>query len=257
MNYQSDLGGQVAVISGAGRGIGRAIALAYGRAGMRVVCAARNRDQIEQTATIIKLEGGEAFAQVCDVTKTDQVDTLLANAVQAYGGVDLVLVNAGTAGERRAIQASDIDDWRGTVELNLIAAYIQSRAAIPHLRTQGGGKILFMGSGVGRNAMPETSSYACSKAGVAMLCRVLARELREDNIAVNEIIPGPVRTEMTGVPQECEVDDTKGSAILSVPGEWIKNPPDVAPLALFLASLPNHGPSGQSYSLTGRDLGRI
>ncbi len=122
MNYKPDLGGQVAVISGAGRGIGRAIALAYGRAGMRVVCAARNRDQIEQTATIIKLEGGEAFAQVCDVTKTDQVDTLLANAVQAYSGVDLVLVNAGTAGERRAIQASDIADWRGTVELNLIAA---------------------------------------------------------------------------------------------------------------------------------------
>jgi 3-oxoacyl-[acyl-carrier protein] reductase len=257
MSDQFDLDGQVAVISGAGRGIGRAIAIAYGRAGMRVVCAARKRDQIEETVATIKRAGGEALAQVCDVTESDQVDVLFASAARSFGGVDLVLVNAGTAGARGLIETSDMDDWRRTVELNLIAAYTQSRAAIPHLRAQGGGKILFMGSGVGRNAMPETSSYACSKAGVAMLCRILARELREDGIAVNEIIPGPVRTEMTGVPQEREVDDTMGSSILSVPGEWIKNPPEVAPLALFLASLPNDGPSGQSYSLTGRDLGRI
>jgi 3-oxoacyl-[acyl-carrier protein] reductase len=95
-----------------------------------------------------------------------------------------------------------MDDWRLNLELNLFAAYAQSRAAIPFLRPREGGKILFMGSGVGRNAMPGTRSYACSKAGVAILCRVLARELREDDIPVNEIIPGPVRTEMTGVPEE-------------------------------------------------------
>jgi 3-oxoacyl-[acyl-carrier protein] reductase len=257
MSDRYDLDGQVAVISGAGRGIGRAIATAYGRFGMRIVCAARNKEQIEETAATIKLAGGVALAQVCDVTETDQVDALFATASQTFGGVDLVLVNAGTAGDRGTIETSDMDDWRRTLELNLFAAYAQSRAAIPYLRARGGGKILFMGSGVGRNAMPGTSSYACSKAGVAMLCRVLARELREDNIAVNEIIPGPVRTEMTGVPEEWEVDDAKGSPILRVPGEWIKNPPEVAPLALFLASLPNYGPSGQSYSLTGRDLGRI
>jgi len=257
MHEPVDLSRQVGVISGAGRGIGRAIAMAYATAGMRVVCAARSSDQVEETAAAISRAGGQATAHVCDVTDPSQVEALFDVAAQTYGGTDLVLVNAGTAGERCTIEGSDMSAWRQTIELNLIAAYTQVRAAIPHLRTRGGGKILFMGSGVGRNAMEETSSYACSKAGVAMLCRVLARELRNDAIAVNEIIPGPVRTQMTGVPQEREVDDSKGADILSVAGEWIKNPPDVAPLALFLASLPNDGPTGQSYSLTGRDLGRI
>ena len=113
-----------------------------------------------------------------------------------------------------------------------------------------------MGSGVGRLAVPGTSAYACSKAGLAMLCRVLARELRDDAIAVNEIIPGPVRTRMTGIDEERAGRDEEGAPILSVPDEWIKNPSDVAPLALFLAGLPNNGPSGQSFSLNGRDLGR-
>ena len=257
MHEQPDLSAQVGVISGAGRGIGRAIATAYAAAGMHVVCAARSSNEVEETAAGILRDGGQATAHVCDVTDPMQVEALFDVAAQTYGGTDLVLVNAGTAGERCTIESSDITEWRRTIELNLIASYTQVRAAIPHLRARGGGKILFMGSGVGRNAMQETSSYACSKAAVAMLCRVLARELRTDNIAVNEIIPGPVRTQMTGVPQEREVDDSKGADILSVAGEWIKNPPDVAPLALFLASLPNGGPSGQSYSLTGRDLGRI
>ena len=251
------LSGQVGIVSGAGRGIGRAIALAYAAVGMRIVCAARSGGQIEETAAAIRQAGGEAIAQVCDVTQVDQVDALFKAANKAFGGIDLVLVNAGMSGERLSIELSDIDVWRQTIDLNLTAAYTQCRAAIPYLRARGGGKILFTGSGVGRNAMPGSSSYACSKAGMAMLCRVLAREVRDDNIAVNEFIPGPVRTEMTGVPEERQIDDSKGSAILSVPGEWIKNPDDVVPVAMFLASLPNNGPTGQCYSLAGRDLGRI
>lgn len=257
MHERPDLTAQVGVITGAGRGIGRAIATAYAAGGMRVVCAARSSNEVDATAAAIIRDGGQATAHACDVTDPVQVEGLFNVAAQTYGGTDLVLVNAGTAGERCTIESSDISEWRRAIELNLIAAYTQARAAIPHLQARGGGKIFFMGSGVARNAIEGTSSYACSKAGVAMLCRVLARELRSDNIVANEIIPGPVRTQMTGVPQEREVDDSKGSDILSVAGEWIKNPPDVAPLALFLASLPNDGPTGQSYSLTGRDLGRI
>jgi 3-oxoacyl-[acyl-carrier protein] reductase len=229
------LSGQVGIVSGAGRGIGRAIALAYAAAGMRIVCAARSGGQIEETAAAIRQAGGEAIAQVCDVTQVDQVDALFKAANKAFGGIDLVLVNAGMSGERLSIELSDIDVWRQTIDLNLTAAYTQCRAAIPYLRARGGGKILFTGSGVGRNAMPGSSSYACSKAGMAMLCRVLAREVRDER----------------------QIDDSKGSAILSVPGEWIKNPDDVVPVAIFLASLPNNGPTGQCYSLTGRDLGRI
>lgn len=256
MSAGSELNKQVAVITGAGRGIGRAIATAYAEAGMRVVCSARSLDQIEETAAAIRRDGGQAHAQPCDVTKPDQVDALFTAAVETYGGVDLVVINAGMAGERATVEATDIERWRDTIELNLVAAYTQARAAVPHLRAQGGGKILFMGTGAARGARLNLSSYACSKAGVAMLNRILAMEVREDNIAVNEIIPGPVRTELTGVPEEREIDDASGSPILSVPGEWIKNPSEVAPLALFLAGLPNNGPTGQSFSLVGRDLWR-
>lgn len=256
MGDAPDLSGQVAVISGAGRGIGRAIAFAYAEAGMRVVCAARSADQLDEAVATIRSNGGEAHAQVCDVTKPEEVDALFDAAVVAFGGVDLVLINAGMAGERTVVAETDIAQWRDTIDLNLVSAYTQARAAVPHLQARGGGKILFMGTGAARGARPTLSSYACAKAGVAMLNRILALEVREHNIAVNEIIPGPVRTELTGVPEEREVDDASGSPILSVAGEWIKNPSEVAPLAVFLASLPNNGPTGQAFSLVGRDLWR-
>ena len=247
---------QVALITGAGRGIGRAIAYAYARAGIAVVCAARSGDEIDHVVDTIRADGGHAQAVACDVTDSAQIDTLCRQAYERWQRLDILVVNAGMQGEHKPVADNALEAWRAVIELNLVAAMAQCRAAIPYLRRSGGGKILFMGSGVGRLAVPGTSAYACSKAGLAMLCRVLARELRDDAIAVNEIIPGPVRTHMTGIDEERAGRDEEGAPILSVPDEWIKNPSDVAPLALFLAGLPNNGPSGQSFSLNGRDLGR-
>ncbi len=247
----------VAVVTGASRGIGRAIAMAYAKAGMRVVCGARTQTEIDGVTDTIRRAGGTASAVVCDVTDAKSLQALYQTAAETYGDIHVVVVNAGMAGSHTPLADIDPDEWRQVINLNLIAAMEQCRLAIPHLRKAGGGKLLLMGSGVGRNAMPGTSAYACSKAGLAMLCRVLARELRDHNIAVNEIIPGPVRTRLTGIAEEREGRDEQGHPILSVSDEWIKNPEDVAPIALFLASLPNNGPSGQSFSLNGRDLGRI
>ncbi len=257
MSTGIDLSGQVAVITGAGRGIGRAIALAYAAVGIRVVCSARSQAEIDATAATIIESGGEALAVACDVTLPEQVDALLAASADAFGGIDLMMVNAGMSGGRQTVEDCDIAFWRQVVELNLVAAMTQCHSIIPYLKQRGGGKIVLMGSGMARNAMAGASAYSCSKAGLAMLNRVLAQELRESQIAVNEIIPGPVRTQLTGVPEEREINDADGSPILSVPGEWVKNPTDVAPLAVYLASLPNNGPTGQSFSLAGRDLGRL
>lgn len=257
MSTGVDLKGQGAVITGAGRGIGRAIALAYAAAGIRVVCSARSHSQIEATVATIAEAGGEALAIACDVTLPEQVESLLAESAAAFGGIDIMVVNAGMSGGRVAVADSDLDLWRQVLEVNLVAAMVQCRSAIPYLKQRGGGKIILMGSGMARNAVSGSSAYSCSKVGLAMLNRVLAQELRESHIAVNELIPGPVRTQMTGVPEEREINDADGSPILSVPGEWIKNPTDVAPLAVYLAGLPNNGPTGQSFSLAGRDLGRV
>lgn len=257
MSAGTDLNGQVAVITGAGRGIGRAIALAYAAAGMRVVCSARSQSQIDDAVATIRAAGGEALAIACDVTVPDQVEKLLSEAATAFGGIDIMIVNAGMSGGRHVVEGCDMDFWRQVVEVNLVAAMTQCRLSIPYLKQRGGGKLMLMGSGMARNAMVGASAYSCSKAGLAMLNRVLAQELREYHIAVNEIIPGPVRTQLTGVPEEREVNDAAGSPILSVSGEWVKNPTDVAPLAVYLAGLPNDGPTGQCFSLAGRDLGRV
>ena len=241
----TDLGGQVAVITGAGRGIGKAIALGFAGAGARVCCAARSQDEIEQTVAEARALGAEAFAQVTDVTQLDALVSLFDAAASAFGGVDIVVVNAGIATTKRTVEESDPAEWARTIEVNLLGAYYTAKAAVPHLRRRGGGKIILLGSGLGHRGLPSRSAYSCSKAGVWMLTRVLAQELQASDISVNELIPGPVTSMMT--PDSAQQLAGVGGS------EWLKRPEDVVPLALFLARQPNTGPTAQSFSLMRRD----
>jgi 3-oxoacyl-[acyl-carrier protein] reductase len=235
----SSLAGKVAVITGAGRGIGRAIALAYAGAGASVVCSARNAREITETAAMIKEGGGRAIAHTADVGTYADVVALFENANESFGGIDIVVANAGVASDLLRIEDSDPAQWRKAIDINLTGAYHTAHAAIPHLRKRGCGKIIMVGSGQRNRPVPGFSAYSCSKAGLWMLTQSLAMELLEYNISVNELIPGPVRTAMTrDVPMP--------------PGEWAKQPEDVTPLALFLATMPDAGPTAQSYSLMRR-----
>jgi 3-oxoacyl-[acyl-carrier protein] reductase len=245
-NDATDLKGQVAVVTGAGRGIGKAIAIGFARAGARICCAARSQDQILNTVTEARNLGAQAIAQVTDVTNLDSVSSLFSAAETAFGGVDIVVVNAGiSSNPRKTVEAGDPEAWRHTIEVNLMGAYYTAKAAIPHLRRRGGGKIILLGSGLGHRGLPERSAYACSKAGVWMLTRVLALELQSSDISVNELIPGPVATTVT--PENAQQLSGVGGS------EWLKQPEDVVPLALFLASQPKTGPTAQSFSLMRRD----
>jgi 3-oxoacyl-[acyl-carrier protein] reductase len=232
---------QVAVITGAGRGIGRAIALAYAEAGAAVVCGARSSAEIDETARMITEAGGRALAHSIDVGDYASVAALYQRAGEAFGGVDIVVANAGVANEQRRIEDSDPAQWRKTIDINLTGAYHTAHAAIPYLRRRGAGKIIMIGSGQRHRATPGFSAYSCSKSGLWMLTQTLALELQEYNISVNELIPGPVRTEMT-----------RGAAI--PPGEWYKTPEDVLPMAMFMAGMPVGGPTSQSYSLMRRAI---
>ena len=238
---------KVAIVTGAGRGIGRAIAVAYAGAGASVCCAARTLTQIEETVQTIEQAGGRALAVQTDVTDLDAVQWMVEKTVETFGGLDLLVLNAGVHAEQgHPVEESVPEMWRATLETNLLGAYHCARAAIPHLKQRGAGKIITIGSGMGHRGGPGGSAYACSKAALWMLTRVLAQELAAFNICVNELIPGPVETAMN--PNAAKWRDVGGPG-----GEWYKSPEDVAPLALFLATQPDIGPTAQSFSLMHRD----
>ncbi|KJK17307.1 short-chain dehydrogenase [Burkholderiaceae bacterium 16] len=237
----ADLHGKVAVITGAGRGIGRAIAMAYARSGAAVVCSARTTNEIQDTVHQIEAAGGKAAAVTADVCDYAAMEALFATSFTLFGGVDIVVANAGVSMQSRKVEHCDPELWRQTVEVNLIGAFHTARAALPHLRRRGAGKMIFTGSGSRHRPNPGMSSYASAKLGMWMLTQTLAVELLDANISVNELIPGPVRTEMTGFGEK-----------FAPAGEWVKDPEDVVPLALFLAVQGDAGPTAQSFSLMRR-----
>ena len=247
------LEGKVAVITGAGRGIGRAIAEAYAREGARVVLTARSGGEIDEAAAAIAAQGGESLAVPADATRLEDVQEVFRRAAETFGGVDIVVANAGGNYDRKRIEDGDPAAWIATVNVNLNTAYYTLYTAIPYLKARGGGKVIMMGSGMGHRGAKGNSSYAAAKAAMWMLTRVAAQELAEHNIAVNEISPGPVRTELTrGVEERARASG--GETAFSNAVEWIKQPEDVAPLAVFLAAMPEPGPSAQSFCLNRRDV---
>ncbi len=241
------LRGKVAVITGAGRGIGKAIARAYAGAGAAVVCAARSEAEIKQTEKEIRESGGSAIAVKTDVTSNEEVIYMFKAAVENFGGIDMLVINAGANYDRETVENSNMENWIKTMELNLFGAYYCAHSVIPYMKQRGAGKIITIGSGLGHKGFPGGSAYSCSKAGLWMLTRILAQELIEYNISVNELIPGPVETSIDDGAEEGK------KTIKTMDSEWHKQPEDVVPMALFLAGQPDMGPTAQSFSLMRRD----
>ncbi|ATW27927.1 SDR family NAD(P)-dependent oxidoreductase [Candidatus Formimonas warabiya] len=188
------LKGKVAVVTGAGRGIGKAIAIAYAKAGANTVCAARTAAEIRETVTEISKMDGRALALETDVTCIESVNNMFARAVEHFGGIDILVINAGANYDRETVENSNPDNWKRTLDVNLFGAYYCAHSAIPFLKQRGAGKIITIGSGLGHRGYAGGSAYSCSKAGLWMLTRILAQELMEYKISVNELIPGPVQT---------------------------------------------------------------
>lgn len=245
MNTSDILKGKVVLITGASKGIGKSLAIGFAAAGASISCASRTKELLDFTVGEIHQKGGNALAVVADVTKESEVQKMLKDTVECFGKLDILVLNAGDNFDHGRVDESDAGNWRKTIELNLIGAYYCAKAAIPYLKECGAGKIITIGSGLGHRGMVKRSAYACSKAGLWMLTRVLAQELRQDNISVNELIPGPVDTG--------GISETFRKHVVEKHNEWIKKPEDVVQLALFLASQPDVGPTAQSFSLMRRD----
>ncbi len=244
----TDLVGQVAFVSGASRGIGRALAVGLATAGAHVVAAARTTNELGTLAGELDDSTGGASTIEVDVTKPTMVSAAFDTIAQTHGRLDLAVLNAGVFPDPAAVADSSEADWAETFAVNLFGVVSCAQSAIPLLRQGGGGKIIVVGSGTGHQANPGLGAYAASKAAVASLVQTLAVELRDDHIAVNELIPGPVATNLN--PRAGQAGTSLGGAQT----EWIKRPEDVVDLAVLLARFPNHGPTGQTFSLMARPL---
>lgn len=247
----SKLAGKVALVTGAGRGIGKAIALAYAKEGAFVICAARTEAELVAVAEAIRRQGGKAEAIPCDATNLGQVRRLFELGLQGCGCLDILVLNAGRGmgDDKSSVADSHPGTWKDILEANLFGAYCCAREAVPHLLRSKAGKIIAIGSGARSRASPQLSAYAAAKAGLWALIRSLAEELKPQRIAANEIIPGPVLKEHMLRAEKLAEIAAQGGAIELPNGEWHKMPSDVVGLALFLATQPPLGPTGQSFSL--------
>lgn len=242
------LEGKVALITGGGRGIGRSIARAFAGEGAAVIVSARTQEEIDAVAIEIQQAGGTASAWACDVRDVAAVDRLFQHVIDQHGRLDILVNNAGGSFVRAPVATSDRDAWKRVIDVNLLGVYYCSYAALPIMQGQGGGKIINIGSGMGHSPRAGNSAYNSAKAGVWMFTRCLAMEVWEQGIDVNEIVPGPVLTELTKDLFEI------GKAPPIAPSERVKTPEECVPLAMFLAAHPPGGPTGQSFSLARRPI---
>jgi NAD(P)-dependent dehydrogenase (short-subunit alcohol dehydrogenase family) len=197
------LEGQVALVTGAGRGIGRAIALALGEAGAAVAVCARTEGAVTGVAGEIADRGGHALAMRCDVTNRQEVESMAAQIEGAIGPIDLLVNNAGRFGPVGPFAATEPDEWWQALEVNLRGPLYCARAVLPGMLTRGHGRIVNVSSGVGFAAIPMLSAYVVSKTALYRLSENLAAETRGQGVMVFAIDPGLVRTAISESALSC------------------------------------------------------
>jgi NAD(P)-dependent dehydrogenase (short-subunit alcohol dehydrogenase family) len=189
-----DLVDKVAIVTGGSRGIGREIALAFASAGARVVVSSRKQASLDAVAAKIKAEGGTALAVAAHVGQEATLTALVERAVEAFGGVDILVNNAATNPHFGPLMTATASQWDKIMEVNLRSAFLLTQKVVPLMKERGGGKIVNVASVAGVKPSPAMGVYSVSKAGLIMLTQVWAQELGPDNIQVNAIAPGVIKT---------------------------------------------------------------
>lgn len=219
------LTGKAAVVTGSSKGIGYAIAEAMVRAGMDVVVSARDADEVRAAAERLSNgSGGRAVGEACDVRRPDEVRRLIGRAVAEFGGLDVLVNNAGV-GAFAPVAEMGIEKWDQIIETNLSGVFYCCHEAIPHLKERGGGWIINIASLAGKNAFAGGAAYNASKFGLVGFSEALMLDVRHDGIRVNYIMPGSVNTQF-------------GDQSRPEDSDWMIQPEDIAELVMELLAFP-------------------
>ena len=232
MAIEINLDGKVAVVTGAGRGIGKSTALALAEAGADVVLASRTASQLEETAQEVRATGRQALPIPTDVTRKDNVEKLMDAAIKTLGGLHILVNNAATMAPMPLLEQSEAE-WDRVMAVNLKSVFLCTQAAGRHMVKHKYGKIINMASTGGEIAGPKNASYHASKAGIILFTKSVALEWIRYNINVNAVGPGFVDTELV---DQFIQKGTRESSLKGFPIRRLADPQEIAHLVVFLAS---------------------
>ncbi|MEN6350985.1 MAG: glucose 1-dehydrogenase [Syntrophomonas sp.] len=232
MPFMIDLSGKTAIVVGAGRGIGREIALALADAGADVVAAARTLSQIQETRDLILEKGRKSLALCVDVANKTQVVAMVENTIKAFGSIHILVNNAGVTKPASLLEYSE-EDWDMVMDINVKGMFLCTQAVGKYMVAQKYGKIINIASTGGEIAGPRNAVYHASKAAAILFTKSVALEWIRYNINVNAIGPGFVDTELLG---DFMNDSSRDQRLKAIPIRRLAQPEEIAPLAVFLAS---------------------
>lgn len=234
------LEGKVALVTGAGRGIGRAVAKAFASEGASLVLASRSRGELEQTAAEVASRGAACLAHPCDVADPAQVRALVSAATQRFGRIDVLVNNACLLGPRLPVSEFPPQDWEAVIQANVNGLFYIIKEALPGMLARRRGSIINVTSGVGRKGKARWGAYAASKFALEGLTQVLAAESEGTGVRVNALNPGATRTAM------------RAAAYPEEDPRTVKPPEEVAETFVWLASDESRGIHGQTLDVADR-----
>ena len=246
------LAGKVALVTGGGTGIGKAIALAFAREGAKVAVAGRRREKLQETVREVEKQGADGLAIACDVSNARDAESAVHETAKNFGKLDVLVNNAGVL-HVATIEGTSEDEWDRLMTINLKGPFLMCRAALPEFRKAGGGAIVNVGSVLGLIGMKDRAAYCASKGGVTLLTKAMALDHAHEHVRANCICPSIVETELVqGLFSASEEGKALRKArIAQIPMGRVGKPEDVAEMAVFLASEESSWLTGAAIPLDG------